>query len=89
MAAEVAVGVIAMVEVSAAKAAVAGVDGVIGKKSRTPLRRPSDDDRKDDQKKERKDRRPRDFKRKDDDLILDPAPDAVTGFGDDVPAFLK
>ena len=50
---------------------------------------PSEEDRKDDQKKERKDRRPRDFKRKDDDLILDPAPDAVTGFGDDVPAFLK
>ena len=31
----------------------------------------------------------RDFKRKDDDLILDPAPDDIKGFGDDVPAFLK
>ena len=28
-------------------------------------------------------------KRKDDDLILEPAPDRVVGFGDDIPAFLK
>ncbi len=40
-------------------------------------------------KKERKDRPKRDFKRKDDDLILDPAPDDVKGFGEEVPAFLK
>ncbi len=40
-------------------------------------------------KRDRKDRPKRDFKRKDDDLILEPAPDAVKGFGDDVPAFLK
>lgn len=31
----------------------------------------------------------RDYKRKDDDLILDPAPENVKGFGDDVPSFLK
>ena len=35
------------------------------------------------------DRPRRDFKRKDDDLILPPAPDRVKGFGDDVPGFLK
>ena len=40
-------------------------------------------------KRDRKDRPKRDFKRKDDDLILEPAPDEVKGFGDDVPAFLK
>lgn len=35
-------------------------------------------------------RRPkRDYKRKDDDLILEPAPEDIKGFGDDVPAFLK
>ncbi|MFN4185627.1 MAG: DEAD/DEAH box helicase [Hyphomonas sp.] len=31
----------------------------------------------------------RDYKRKDDDLILEPAPDRVVGFGNDVPNFLK
>jgi superfamily II DNA/RNA helicase len=31
----------------------------------------------------------RDYKRKDDDLILEPAPENVKGFGDDVPSFLK
>ena len=36
-----------------------------------------------------KGRSKRDYKRKDDDPILDPAPDDVRGFGDDVPAFLK
>lgn len=40
-------------------------------------------------KKERKERPKRDFKRKDDDLILDPAPDDIKGFGEEVPAFLK
>ena len=40
-------------------------------------------------KRDRKDRPKRDYKRKDDDLILEPAPDEVKGFGDDVPAFLK
>ncbi len=40
-------------------------------------------------KRDRKERPKRDFKRKDDDLILEPAPDEVKGFGDDVPAFLK
>ncbi|MHA7900336.1 MAG: DEAD/DEAH box helicase [Henriciella sp.] len=40
-------------------------------------------------KKDRKDRPKRDYKRKDDDLILDPAPEQVKGFGDDVPAFLQ
>ncbi len=37
----------------------------------------------------KQDRPPRDRKRKDDDLLLDPAPDNVKGFGDEVPAFLK
>jgi superfamily II DNA/RNA helicase len=36
-----------------------------------------------------KERPKRDYKRKDDDLILDPAPEQVKGFGDDVPAFLR
>ena len=40
-------------------------------------------------KKPRSERPKRDFKRKDDDLILDPAPEQVKGFGDDVPAFLR
>jgi superfamily II DNA/RNA helicase len=40
-------------------------------------------------KPERKDRPKRDYKRKDDDLILEPAPDQLKGFGDDVPAFLR
>jgi superfamily II DNA/RNA helicase len=40
-------------------------------------------------KRERKERPRRDHKRKDDDPILEPAPEAVTGFGDEVPAFLK
>jgi len=40
-------------------------------------------------KRERKDRPKRDYKRKDDDLLLEPAPDDVKGFGEDVPAFLK
>ncbi|MEL6826520.1 MAG: DEAD/DEAH box helicase [Pseudomonadota bacterium] len=39
--------------------------------------------------KQRRDRPKRDYKRKDDDLILDPAPDEVKGFGAEVPAFLK
>ena len=41
-------------------------------------------ERKDKPKRERADR-----KRKDDDLILDPAPENVKGFGEDIPAFLK
>ena len=36
-----------------------------------------------------KPKREKDRKRKDDDLILEPAPDRVKGFGDDIPAFLK
>ena len=39
--------------------------------------------------KQRRDRPKRDYKRKDDDLILDPAPEEVKGFGAEVPAFLK
>jgi superfamily II DNA/RNA helicase len=38
---------------------------------------------------ERKEKPKRDYKRKDDDLILEPAPDNVKGFGNDIPAFLK
>ena len=41
------------------------------------------------QKSDRKERPPRDYKRKDDDLILEPAPEQVKGFGTEVPAFLK
>jgi len=36
-----------------------------------------------------KPKRERDRKRKDDDLILEPAPENVKGFGKDIPAFLK
>ncbi len=39
--------------------------------------------------KPKRERGNRDRKRKDDDPILDPAPEAVKGFGDDVPGFLK
>ena len=38
---------------------------------------------------ERKEKPTRDRKRKDDDPILDPAPEKVKGFGNDIPAFLK
>lgn len=38
---------------------------------------------------EKRDRPGRDFKRKDDDLILEPAPEKVKGFGSDIPSFLK
>jgi superfamily II DNA/RNA helicase len=38
---------------------------------------------------EKRDRPGRDYKRKDDDLILDPAPEKVKGFGSDIPSFLK
>jgi superfamily II DNA/RNA helicase len=38
---------------------------------------------------EKRDRSGRDFKRRDDDLILEPAPDRVKGFGSDIPSFLK
>ncbi len=40
-------------------------------------------------KRERKERPKRDYKRKDDDLILEPAPEDIKGFGQDVPDFLK
>lgn len=46
-------------------------------------------DNKDRSEKPRSERPRRDYKRKDDDLILDPAPENVKGFGDDIPAFLK
>ncbi|MEQ9506779.1 MAG: DEAD/DEAH box helicase [Hyphomonas sp.] len=46
-------------------------------------------ERTDRDRSEKRDRPQRDFKRKDDDLILDPAPDKVKGFGSDVPSFLK
>jgi len=38
---------------------------------------------------EKRDRSGRDFKRRDDDLILEPAPERVKGFGSDIPSFLK
>ncbi|MEM9841921.1 MAG: RNA helicase, partial [Pseudomonadota bacterium] len=34
-------------------------------------------------------RQKREYKRKDDDPVLEPAPDEVKGFGEEVPAFLK
>ncbi len=46
-------------------------------------------ERTDRDRSEKRDRPQRDFKRKDDDLILEPAPDRVKGFGSDVPGFLK
>lgn len=74
-----------------------------GRKERAPKTEPSEAPAGEDQSatkttaktadkgadKPRKDRPKRDFKRKDDDPILDPAPDDIRGFGDDVPAFLK
>ncbi|MFN3912340.1 DEAD/DEAH box helicase [Hyphomonas sp.] len=38
---------------------------------------------------DKRERPSRDYKRKDDDLILEPAPDKVRGFGSDIPSFLK
>lgn len=46
-------------------------------------------DREERSEKPRTERPRRDFKRKDDDLILEPAPENVKGFGEDVPSFLK
>lgn len=55
-----------------------------------PRRERSDrSDNKDRNEKPRSERPRRDYKRKDDDLILEPAPENVKGFGDDVPSFLK
>jgi superfamily II DNA/RNA helicase len=42
-----------------------------------------------DRTSDKRERPSRDFKRKDDDLILEPAPDKVKGFGSDIPSFLK
>jgi len=42
-----------------------------------------------DRTSDKRERPARDFKRKDDDLILDPAPERVKGFGSDIPSFLK
>ncbi|MEM1086095.1 MAG: DEAD/DEAH box helicase [Pseudomonadota bacterium] len=52
-----------------------------------PAQKPSKSDVKSDRPK--RERGKRDYKRADDDPILDPAPEGVTGFGDDVPSFLK
>lgn len=53
-------------------------------------RRSRKSDDADAPKKETRSERPRrDYKRKDDDPILDPAPEQVKGFGEDVPSFLK
>ena len=48
-------------------------------------------DRNERSEKPRRERADRggDRKRKDDDLILEPAPEKVKGFGNDIPAFLK
>ena len=46
-------------------------------------------DREERSEKPRTERPRRAFKRKDDDLILEPAPENVKGFGEDVPSFLK
>jgi superfamily II DNA/RNA helicase len=42
-----------------------------------------------DRSSDKRERPSRDYKRKDDDLILEPAPDKVRGFGSDIPSFLK
>ena len=42
-----------------------------------------------DRTSDKRERPSRDFKRKDDDLILEPAPDKVKGFGSDIPSFLR
>ena len=63
-----------------------------GEKSRErPEQKPHTEhvERTDRDRTEKRDRPSRDYKRKDDDLILDPAPDRVKGFGDSVPAFFK
>lgn len=58
--------------------------------ARNEKRRERNDDQPRGEKRERdRDRPQRDYKRKDDDLILEPAPDRVVGFGKDIPAFLK
>ncbi|WP_291077201.1 DEAD/DEAH box helicase [Hyphomonas sp.] len=51
--------------------------------------RKSEDRSEDKPKRERAAKPKRERKRKDDDLVLDPAPEKVKGFGDDIPAFLK
>ena len=58
--------------------------------ARNEKRRERSDEQPRGEKRERdRDRPQRDYKRKDDDLILEPAPDRVVGFGKDIPAFLK
>ncbi|MEL7231097.1 MAG: DEAD/DEAH box helicase, partial [Pseudomonadota bacterium] len=52
-----------------------------------PSEKPSKSEAKPDRPK--RERGKRDYKRSDDDPILEPAPEGVTGFGDEVPAFLK
>ncbi|MBI1399081.1 DEAD/DEAH box helicase [Hyphomonas sp.] len=42
-----------------------------------------------DRTSDKRERPSRDYKRKDDDLILEPAPDKVRGFGNEIPSFLK
>jgi superfamily II DNA/RNA helicase len=42
-----------------------------------------------DRMSDKRERPQRDYKRKDDDLILEPAPERVKGFGSDIPGFLK
>jgi superfamily II DNA/RNA helicase len=42
-----------------------------------------------DRTSDKRERPQRDYKRKDDDLILEPAPERVKGFGSDIPSFLK
>ncbi len=42
-----------------------------------------------DRTSDKRERPQRDYKRKDDDLILEPAPERVKGFGSDIPGFLK
>ncbi|MEO1642303.1 MAG: DEAD/DEAH box helicase, partial [Pseudomonadota bacterium] len=52
-----------------------------------PTEKPPKSEAKPDRPK--RERGKRDYKRADDDPILEPAPEGVTGFGEDVPAFLK
>ncbi len=51
--------------------------------------KPAEQAARSDDRKPRRERPKRDYKRPDDDPVLEPARDGVKGFGDDVPGFLK
>ncbi|MDX1291610.1 MAG: DEAD/DEAH box helicase [Hyphomonas sp.] len=64
------------------------------KRAPKPKREPKSEERTEEKPKRERAEKPkrdrdRDRKRKDDDPILEPAPEKVKGFGNDIPAFLK